>query len=138
MIGSSWQKVAKWLIAILLTVLDYYSIKNSFDFSSFLKVYSLTDKFMSSCDDCCLFTYVPLLQTIDIWTDLLYRSSFVAHPTPQIPENIFIEWIKFAAMSVEFSFGNIMYRQIDRFSIGTCFGFYFRVVSWKEISVLSK
>ena len=71
---------------------------------------------MCSFDVCTLFTCVLLLETIDICTDLSYRSHL--YP-PQIPENIFIESIKFATISAEFSFDNIAYRQIDGVSMGS-------------------
>ena len=48
--------------------MDYYGIcytKNSFDFSSFIKVYCLIDKFMCALDIRSLFSYVPFLETID-------------------------------------------------------------------------
>ena len=41
---------------------------------------------------------------------------------PQIPENIFIELIKFATMFAEFSFVNIMDQQTDGVSMGSPLG----------------
>ena len=67
MIGSSLHKVVKWLTTILQPVLDYYRIyciKDSFEFSSFIKAYSWTDKFMCSLDVCSLFNCLSL-ETID-------------------------------------------------------------------------
>ena len=78
---------------------------NLFWITSFIKGNALTDN-LCFFDVCCVFTCV-LHETIDIWTDLLYRSYL--SPT-QIPENIFIELIKFATISVEFNCDNIMYR----------------------------
>lgn len=50
------------------------------------------------------------METIDICCDMLYRSCL---SPPDIPENVFVELMQFATMSVEFSFNNFMYRQID-------------------------
>lgn len=42
--------------------------------------------------------------------DFLYRSSW---SSPDIPEKVFFELVKFHTSSVEFRFDNITYRQID-------------------------
>ena len=43
-------------------------------------------------------------------------------PTPVIPKHVFIELMKTATTSVEFSFNNIMYRQIDGVAMGSPLG----------------
>ena len=67
-IGSTQHKVAKWVTTIFQPMLDYYSIYciKNFNFSSFIKGYSLSDKCTCSFDVCSLFTCLPLLETIDI------------------------------------------------------------------------
>ena len=70
-------------------------------------------------DVCSLFTCVPFLETNDRCTNLLYCSYLWI---PEIPENIFIKLIKFATVSVEFNFDNVMYRQINGDSIGSPLG----------------
>ena len=74
-----------------------------------LKVNS-NDSILCSFDICSLFTNVPLAETIEICTKTLYDGHL---PTPVIPKHVFIELMKTATTSVEFSFNNIMYRQID-------------------------
>ena len=77
MVGSSEQKVAKWLDRILQPVLIHYStyfIKDSFEFAGFIRKRSPPNKFMCSFDICILFTCVPILETIDI------RGSFNRFP----------------------------------------------------------
>ena len=74
-----------------------------------LKVNS-NDSILCSFDICSLFTNVPLAKTIEICTKTLYDGHL---PTPVIPKHVFIELMKTATTSVEFSFSNIMYRQID-------------------------
>lgn len=122
MIGSSQHKVAKWLAIMLQPVLQRYStfcIKDSFTFSQFIRNCDATDGFMCSFDICSLFTCVPLSEIIDICSDMLYRSNLTP---PTIPENVFVELMKFATMSVDFSFDNIMYRQIDGVAMGSPLG----------------
>lgn len=60
------------------------------------------DKFICSFDISNRFTCVPLQKTIDICSDALFRS----HLSP--PESVFIEFIIFATISVEFIFDNMM------------------------------
>ena len=74
-----------------------------------LKVNS-NDSILCSFDICSLFTNVPLAETIEICTKTLYDGHL---PTPVIPKHVFIELMKTATTSVEFSFNKIMYRQID-------------------------
>ena len=74
-----------------------------------LKVNS-NDSILCSFGICSLFTNVPLAETIEICTETLYDGHL---PTPVIPKHVFIELMKTATTSVEFSFNNIMYRQID-------------------------
>ena len=68
------------------------------------------DSILCSFDVCSLFTNVPLAETIKICTETLYNNHL---PTPIIPNHVFIELMKTATTSVEFSFNNIMYRQIQ-------------------------
>ena len=96
-----------------------YCIKDSFQFAGFIKNCCSQNKFMCSFDICCLFTCVPILETINICVDMLYRSHL---PHPDIPEAVFVELLKFATTSVEFSFDNIIYRQVDGISMGSVLG----------------
>ena len=57
-----------------------------------------------------LFTNVPLAETIQICADALYNSE---HPSVPFPRQIFVKLMEMATSSVEFSFNDIMHRQID-------------------------
>ena len=83
-----------------------------------LKVNS-NDSILCSFDICSLFTNVPLAETIEICTKTLYDGHL---PTPVIPKHVFIELMKTETTSVEFSFNNIMYRQIDGVAMGSPLG----------------
>ena len=77
------------------------------------------DSILCSFDICSLFTNVPLAETIEICTKTLYDGHL---PTPVILKHVFIELMKTATTSVEFSFNNIMYRQIDGVAMGSPLG----------------
>ena len=84
---------------------------------------------LCSFDICSLFTNVPLTETIEICTKTLYAGHL---PTPVIPKHVFIELIKTATTctSVEFSFNNIMYRQIDEVAMGSLLGPALASIRW--------
>ena len=122
MVDSGRQKVSSWLSSVRQTVLEHLScfcIKDSFSFSKIIRNFSPTDMFMSSFDVCSLYTNVPLEKTIEICCDVLFRSSL---PKPTFPESVFKHLINFATSSVEFSFNNIMYRQIDGVAMASSLG----------------
>ena len=74
---------------------------------------------MCSFDISSLFTNVPLDETIGICADALYRGDL---DCPPFPEEVFIELMQIATRGVEFSFDNIMYRQIDGVAMGSPLG----------------
>ena len=59
------------------------------------------------------------METIEIYTETFYGGYF---PTPVIPKHAFIELMKTATTSVEFSFNNVIYRQIDGVVMGSSLG----------------
>ena len=122
MVGSAQQKVASRLSSVLHSVLEHFSrfcFKNSFSFSNIIRNFISTDMSMCSFDVCSLYTNVPLEETIEICCDVLFRSSL---PKPTFPGSVFKHLINFAISSVEFSFNNIMYRQIDGVAIRSSLG----------------
>ena len=66
-----------------------------------------------------LFTNIPLEETIEICTETLYDGHL---PTPVTPKHVFMELMKTATTLIEFSFNNIMYRQIDGIAMGSPLG----------------
>ena len=57
------------------------------------------------------FTNVPLTETIQICADTLYEDHRIVPPT--FPKDIFVQLMTAATSYIEFSFDNIMFRQID-------------------------
>ena len=75
--------------------------------------------FMCSFDVSSLFTNVPLDETIKICSEALYDQS---NSRPVIPKDVFVELMKSATSSVEFSFNNTMYKQTDGVAMGSPLG----------------
>ena len=74
---------------------------------------------MCSFDISSLFTNIPLGETIQICAYSLYESNL----TPSIMDkDVFIELMNIATTSVEFSFNNKMYKQIDGVAMGSPLG----------------
>ena len=68
------------------------------------------ETFLCSFDIRSLFRNVPLAETIQICADALYAGELIS---PDYPRKTFVELMNTATKSVEFSFNNITYRQID-------------------------
>lgn len=71
----------------------------------------MSQTFMCSFDVVSLFMNIPASETFQICLNALYRDDDI--PTPGIPEDVLLKMLKKATTEVEFSFANIMYRQID-------------------------
>ena len=75
---------------------------------------------MCSFDVVSLFTNIPLRETFKVCLDTLYRYDDVVPPT--IPEKLLEKLFINATTDVEFSFNDIMYRQIDGVAMGPPLG----------------
>ena len=85
----------------------------------FLRLSETSAQLICLCAPYCFYPNVPLEETIEICCDVLFYSSL---PKPIFPESVFKHLINFATSSVEFSFNNIMYRQIDGMVMGSSLG----------------
>ena len=74
---------------------------------------------MCSFDVSSLFTNVSIDETIKICSDALYDNF---DPQPLILRDVFVELMKSATSSVEFSFNNTMYKQTDVVAMGSPLG----------------
>ena len=125
MIGSAQHELAKWLTTILKPVLEHYStycIRDSFTFATYVQTLSDIDHancFLGSFDISSLFTNVPLEETINICADFLYSEQRTNPPFSRIQ---FVELMNLVTSSVEFSFNNHMYRQINGVAMGSPLG----------------
>ena len=78
------------------------------------------ESFLCSFDISSLFTNVPLAETIQICADTLYEGDRIVPLT--FPNDIFVQLMTAATSCVEFSFNNIMFRQIDGVTMGSSLG----------------
>ena len=62
---------------------------------------------------------VPLAETIEICANALYDGELTR---PPFSRAVFVELMQTATSSVEFSFNNIMHRQIDDVAMGSPLG----------------
>ena len=93
-------------------------MRNSSTFADIIKTsnFDPSSVFLCSFDILSLFSDVPLAETIQICADALYSSG---HPPTPFPWQIFVELVEMATSSVEFSFNDIMHRQIDGVAMGS-------------------
>ena len=75
--------------------------------------------FMCSFDVSSLFTNVSLDETIKICSEALYNES---NSQPLIPKDVFVELMRNATSSVEFSFNSTMYMHTDGVAMGSPLG----------------
>lgn len=124
MSGAPQFAASKCQAEVLQPVVNKYNkrcVKDSFEFASAIRnTQIIPGAIMCSFDVVSLFTNVPILQTIDICCDALYRSSDIS--VLQIRENEFRVLMKSVTTDVEFSFNNTMYKQIDGVAMGSPLG----------------
>ena len=124
MVNSATHKLSQWLCQVLQPVLaDFstYCVKDSFTFAKAMQetYLSSSQSVLCSFDIKSLFTNVPLDETISICADHLYHH----HPNnTQLKKNNFVELLRVATTSVEFSFNDEMYKQTDGVAMGSPLG----------------
>ena len=124
MTSSAQHQLAKYLSSFLQPVLFLYSsncILDSFTFADIIKFFNLdpSSVFLCSFNISSLFTNTFLAETIQITVDALYKIN---HLSLSFPRKVFIELMEMAISSVEFSFNDILYRQIDGVAMGSPLG----------------
>ena len=121
--GLSHYELGKWLAGLLQPTLEGFSshyISDSFAFAKTMQNLEIDPNvFICSFDVSSLFTNVPLDETIKICSEVLYDES---DSQPIIPKDVFVELVKNATSSVEFSFNNTMYKQTDGVIMGSPLG----------------
>ena len=127
MTNAPQHELAKWLGELLKPVLDKYSehtVRDTFQFCENIERFScrndVEQTYMCSFDVISLFTSIPLSRTIEICMDTLYRDEDV--DIPSIPEAVLKKLLLKATTEIEFSFDNVMYRQIDGVAMGSPLG----------------
>ena len=121
MTGSTQHDLTRWLCELLQPALDSVSEHVSVDFFTFADaIRSIThlneNSIICSYDIASLFTNVPLTEVFQICAQLLLHRDLIP---PPISESVFVEQLKMATRSVEFSFNYSMYTQIDGVVMGS-------------------
>ena len=123
MTGSAHHELSKWLASLLQPVLDRYTvhcISDWFTFADYIRKLDVQiDSFMCSFNVSSLFTNVRLDEAIAICADTPYN---IPDSQPCIPKEVFVELLHSATSTVEFSFDNTIYRQIDGVAMGSPLG----------------
>ena len=121
--GPPTRKFAHPWASLLQPVLEHFSshcISDSFTFAKTMQNLNIDPiVFMCYFDVSSLFTNVPLNETIKICLDALYDDSDLQ---PLIPKDMFVELMKSATSSVEFSLNNTMYKQTNGVAMGSLLG----------------
>ena len=120
-VDSFHHELTKWLANILQPVLEQFStncIKYSFTLAQTMQDLNLKEKevYLCSFDISSLFTNVPLKETIGASAEALYKHLSSAL---SIPQAVFVELMESAMSSVEFSFNDTMYKQMDGVAMGS-------------------
>ena len=123
MTDSAHHELSRRLASLLQPVLDHYTahcVSDSFTLANYIrKLNGQINSFMCSFDVSSLFTNVPLNETIEICADTLYN---IPDSQPCILKEVFVELLHSASSTVEFSFDNTIYRQIDGVAMGSPLG----------------
>ena len=74
---------------------------------------------MGRLDSDSLFTNIPLEQTIEIWTNNLFKTNNIVH---SLKKSEFQDLLSLATTESYFIFNNILYKQTDRVAMGSALG----------------
>ena len=100
------------------------NVKDTFAFVDMLQDNPTpSDTHMCSFDVVSLFTNVPVMETIDICAQALYHNNDIDDTsTPWLTEEAFPSLMTQVTLGVEFSFTDIMYKQVDGVAMGSPLG----------------
>ena len=118
-IGTPSYKLAKFLVPKLSSVtFNEFTIKDSFAFAEEI-VHQDSKLFMGSLDVDSLFTNIPLEETINICTNLLYNNEDVIEG---INKSEFKNLLSLATQESYFIFNDVLYKQKDDVAMGSPLG----------------
>ena len=115
-IGTPSYKLAKFLVLKLSSVtFNEFTVKDSFAFAE-ETVHQDSKVFMGSLDIDSLFTNIPLEETIDICTNLLYNNEVL---TEGINKSAFKNLLSLAIQESYFIFNDVRYKRKDGMTMGS-------------------
>ena len=116
-IGTSFYKLAKFLIPeISQYATNEYTLHNSYDFFDNIRHMNLKNKYIVSMDIECLYTNIPVRETIDILTNLIYENDNSFRNMSKLNFKKMLECI---TSNTFFIFNNIYYKQRDGLAMGS-------------------
>ena len=118
-IGTPSYKLAKFLVPKLSSItFNEFTVKDSFAFAEEI-VHQDSKLFMGSLDVDSLFTNIPLEETINICTNLLYNNEDVIEG---INKSEFKNLLSLATQESYFIFNHVLYKQQDGLAMGSPLG----------------
>ena len=119
MIGTAEYKLAKYLDQIIKPhIPSKYMLSSTWEFLDKLKLFIFKPSdCMISFDVVSLFTNVPLIETIDIISDYVYKSK----SKPAFSKLVFKELLNIATSGI-FMYNGRLYRQVDGVTMGSPLG----------------
>ena len=116
-ISTPFYKLAKFLIpAIEGFAKNEFTLNNSFEFFDEIRSMDLKDKFIVSMDIESLYTNIPVKETINIITDLLYEND---NSFRNMGKNDFKKILESVTSNTYFIFNSIYYKQLDGLAMGS-------------------
>ena len=122
-IGSATYDLSKHLANIIRPAASNTigtDLKDTFQFVEQVNGIDLSNKYMVSYDVKSLFTNVPLVETIDITMNRLYRSEHVT--APNMPEAVLRNLLELCVCDNLFLFNGKVYKQTDGVAMGNSLG----------------
>ena len=121
MISTAEYELAKYLDSIIKPNMpSTYTVNSTDSFMEKLATKNIcSDNYMVSFDVKSLFTNIPLTETINIITEVIYKQG--AKYTPNFPKVIFKKLLLFATDGM-FMYNNKLYKQVDGVAMGSPLG----------------
>ena len=118
-IGTSSYKIAKFLVPKLSSItFNEFTVKDSFAFAEEI-VHQDSKLYMDSLDVDSLFTNIPLEETINICTNLIYDNVDVIEGMNKLE---FKNLLSLATQESYFLFNDVLYKQKDGVAMGSPLG----------------
>ena len=121
MVNSPYHETAKWLAKILEPIrqsLANHSLRDTFQFTDYLKNDDIRNRQMFSLDVVSLFTNVPLIETIEYICQHIQECN-ISIPIPLVKLK---ELLLRCTFNVQFLFNKTLYRQHDGVAMGSPLG----------------
>ena len=115
-INTPFYKLAKFLIPAIETFTrNEFTLNNSFEFFDKIRNMNLENKFIVSMDIVSLYTNIPVKETINIATELIYENGNFRN----LSKNEFRKLLDSITSNTFFIFNSMYYKQLDGLAMGS-------------------